>query len=42
MDFIRVDTGQLYGIDPGFSIDCGGLGTPFLSPPFLAVKQFLT
>jgi len=36
------DKGQLYVIDPVFSIDCGWLGNPFLSPHFLAVKQFLT
>jgi len=41
MDFIRVDTGQLYVIDFVFSIGCGWLGTTFLSHHFLAVKQVL-
>jgi hypothetical protein len=36
------NSGQLYVIDPVFSIDCGWLGTPFFSHHFLAVKQFLT
>jgi hypothetical protein len=39
---IIVDSGKLYVIDPIFSIDCGGLGTPFFSHHFLVVKRFLT
>jgi len=39
---IIVDNGKLYVINTVFSIDCGGLGTPFLSHHFLAVKRFLT
>jgi len=31
-------SGKLYVIKPIFSIDCGGLGTPFLSHHFLRVK----
>ena len=35
------DHGKLYVIKPVFSIDCGGLDTPFLSYHFLTVKRFL-
>jgi len=35
---IIVESGKLYVIKPIFSIDCGGLGTPFLSHHFLRVK----
>jgi hypothetical protein len=35
------DTGQLYVIDPVFSIDCGWLHTTFLFHHFLVVKGFL-
>ena len=41
MDLRVVDIGQLYVIDPVFSIDYGWLGTIFLSHHFLVVKQFL-
>ena len=37
----RVGFGKLYVIKPVFSIDCGGLDTPFLSYHFLTVKRFL-
>ena len=33
--------GKLYGAKPIFSIDCGGLGTPFLSYHFLNVQRFV-
>jgi hypothetical protein len=33
------DIGQLYVIKPVFSIDCGGLGTPFLTHFLLDVKR---
>jgi len=35
------DNGKLYVIKSIFSIDCGGLGTLFLSHHFLRVKRFL-
>ena len=38
---LGVDIGQLYVIDPVFSIDYGWLDTIFLSHHFLVVKQFL-
>jgi hypothetical protein len=38
--WLGVNTGQLYVIDPVFSIDGGGLGALFLSHYFLAVKAF--
>jgi hypothetical protein len=31
--------GKLYVIDPVFSIDCGGLGTPFLTHLLIYVKR---
>ena len=34
------DNGKLYVIKPVFSIDCGGLGTTFLSHLFFHVKRF--
>jgi hypothetical protein len=33
--------GKLYVIDPVFSIDCGWLGTPFLTHLLLYVKRSL-
>ena len=37
---IIVDSGKLYVIKSVFSIDCGGLGTTFLSHLFFHVKRF--
>jgi hypothetical protein len=37
----RADNGKLYVTDPVFSIDCGGLGTPFLTHLLLYVKRSL-
>jgi hypothetical protein len=34
-------SGKLYVTDPVFSIDCGGLGTPFLTHLLLYVKRSL-
>ena len=40
-EVISVDHGKLYVIEAVFSINCGGLGTPFFSHHFLVVKRFL-
>ena len=36
---ITISSGKLYVIDPVFSIDCGWLGTPFLTHLLLYVKR---
>ena len=36
---ITFQFGKLYVIDPVFSIDCGGLGTPFLTHLLIYVKR---
>jgi hypothetical protein len=38
-EVITEGPGKLYVIDPVFSIDCGGLGTPFLTHLLIYVKR---
>jgi hypothetical protein len=38
-EVITISSGKLYVIDPVFSIDCGWLGTPFLTHLLLYVKR---
>jgi hypothetical protein len=40
-EVITASFGKLYVTDPVFSIDCGGLGTPFLTHLLLYVKRSL-
>jgi hypothetical protein len=40
-EVITAGVGKLYVTDPVFSIDCGGLGTPFLTHLLLYVKRSL-
>ena len=40
-EVITAGFGKLYVIEPVFSIDCGGLGTPFLTHLLLDVKRSL-
>jgi hypothetical protein len=40
-ELITARFGKLYVTDPVFSIDCGGLGTPFLTHLLLYVKRSL-
>jgi hypothetical protein len=40
-EVITAGVGKLYVIDPVFSIDCGGLGAPFLTHFLLSVKRSL-